>query len=371
MMNEEPLAASHPGREADVSQPPAWMIYGAYGYTGRLVAEEAVRRGMKPTLAGRNAGKLEPLARELDCPSCVFAVDDADRIAGHLAGHRAVLHCAGPFSATAVPMMEACLTAGTHYLDITGEIPVIEAAAALHARAVESGVALIPAVGFDVVPTDCLAAMLSAKLPGANHLQLAFAGTGSISPGTATTMLEAVPQGGRARVDGRIVTVPTAWKSMEVPLREGPRQAVTVPWGDVASAWHSTGIPNIEVYLAVSRRQIRWLRCLRRLLPALRLPLPQGLLRWGIRRFIAGPSPEERRTARGSFWGRVSDLQGNSVEATLVTASGYQLTVWAALACLERVLAGAGPCGFSTPSKAFGAEFILTIPETDLRWEKG
>ena len=343
------------------------MIYGANGYTGRLIAEEAVRRGMKPTLAGRSGRKIEDLAGELGCPGRVFALEDADRVAKHLAGHRAALHCAGPFSATAGPMMQACLAAGVHYLDITGEISVIEAAAALDDQARQAGVTLLSAVGFDVVPSDCLAAMLASRLPGATHLQLAFTGTGTISPGTARTMLEALPGGGRARIDGRITRVPAAWKSMDVPFRDGPRHAVTVPWGDVASAFHSTGIPNIEVYLAMSPRQVRWLRRMRRLLPLMRLPLPRGLLRWAIRRFVAGPSAEDRRTARGSFWGRVSDAQGRSAEATLLTPSGYQLTVRTALACLERVLVGATVPGFWTPSKAFGPEFILTIPETELQ----
>ena len=105
------------------------------------------------------------------------------------------------------------------------------------------------------------------------------------------------------------------------------------------------------------------------MLPALRLRLLAGPARWGIRRFLSGPSPEERRTQRGSFWGRVADAEGNAVEATLTTPSGYQLTVQAALACLEKVLSGDAPNGFSTPSKAFGPEFILKIPGTDLRWE--
>jgi len=349
------------------------MLYGANGYTGRLIAEEAVARGMHPTLAGRNEQKIHELGNRLGCRTAIFPLDVPDQIARNLEGHRAVLHCAGPFSATAEPMMEGCLAAGANYLDITGEIPVIEAAAARNERAVEAGVALLPAVGFDVVPSDCLAAMLATRLPGATLLQLALAGTGSISPGTAKTMLESLPQGGRARIDGVITHVPPGWKSMEIPLREGPRPAVTVPWGDVASAWHSTGIPNIEVYLAMTRREIRWLRRLHWIYPLLRLRLAQAPLRWGIRRFLAGPSPEERRTVRGSFWGRVTDPQGKSVEATLQTPSGYQLTAWAALACLDRVLAGDAPAGFATPSKAFGAEFILGIPETDLRWgeEKG
>jgi short subunit dehydrogenase-like uncharacterized protein len=345
-----------------------WILYGAYGYTGRLIAEEAVRRGMRPTLAGRDAPRATAIAKKLDCPVRAFDLNDPGRIASQLAGHRAVLHCAGPFSATARPMVEACLAAGVHYLDITGEIEVIEAAAALGERAAAAGVVLLPAVGFDVVPSDCLAAMLAQKLPGATLLQLAFAGTGSISPGTAKTMLEAFPRGGRVRIDGRITPVPAGWKTMDVPFDDGPQPAVTVPWGDVATAWHSTGIGNIEVYLAMTPRQIRWFRRLHRFLAAARFALPLGLLQWGIRRFIAGPSAEERRTLRGSFWGRVSDATGQTVEATLVTASGYQLTVWAALACLERVLAGTVAGGFWTPSKAFGPDFVLSIPETELRW---
>lgn len=345
------------------------MIYGANGYTGRLIVEEAVRRGMTPVLAGRNAGAIRSLAEESHCASRVFALDDVSEISAQLAGIEAVLHCAGPFSATAQPMLDACLAAGVDYLDITGEIPVIEAAASRHARAVSRGVCLIPAVGFDVVPSDCLAAMLARRLPDATQLILAFTGVGRLSTGTTKTMLEGLPYGGRVRRDGRITKVPTAWKSMRVPFRGGRRWAVTIPWGDVASAWHSTGIPNIEVYLAMSRAQIRSLRLMRPLLPALRLPLPQSMLQAGVRRFLAGRSGGEGDPGRGSFWGRVANAKGAGLEATLQTPDGYHLTALAALSALEKVLAQEAPAGFSTPSKAFGAEFILTIPETDLRWE--
>jgi len=344
------------------------MIYGANGYTGRRIAEEAVRRGSKPILAGRNAGAIGKLAAELDCPSRVFGLGDVGEVAARLADVEAVLHCAGPFSATAEPMMDACLAAGTHYLDITGEIGVIEAGAARHERAVAAGVVLIPAVGFDVVPSDCLAAMLARRLPEATHLILAFTGTGMVSPGTARTMLEGMHEGRRARIDGRITRVPTAWKTLHVPFREGARSAVTIPWGDVASAWHSTGIPNVEVYLAMSPGQIRWLRWTRPLVPALRLPLPKSLVQSMMRQFIAGRATEKGGAIRSSFWGRVADAEGNSAEVTLQTLEGYRLTVLTALASLERVLAGEAPPGFSTPSKAFGAEFILSFPETDVRW---
>ena len=352
---------------SDAAGPFASMIYGANGYTGRRIAEEAVRRGAKPILAGRNADAIGKLAAELDCPSRVFGLGDVAQVAEQLAGVRAVLHCAGPFSATAEPMMDACLTAGTHYLDITGEIDAIEAAAARHDRAVAAGVVLMPAVGFDVVPSDCLAAMLARRLPDATHLTLAFTGTGTVSPGTAKTMLEGMHEGGRVRSDGRITRVPTAWKTIDVPFREGPRTAVTIPWGDVSSAWHSTGIPNVEVYLAMSPGQIRWLRWTRPLVPALRL-LPPPLVRATLRRFLTGSSSAGRADRRSSFWGRVADAQGHSVQATLQTLEGYRLTVLTALASLDKVLAGEAPPGFSTPSKAFGPDFILGFPQTDVRW---
>ena len=146
-------------------------------------------------LAGRNAPAIGALARRLHCPSRVFSLPDPAEIAASLADVRAVLHCAGPFSATAEPMLDACIDVGVHYLDITGEIGAIEAAAARHDRAVEAGVGLVPAVGFDVVPSDCLAAMLAQRLPEATHLILALTGTGTVSPGTAKTMVEGLARG--------------------------------------------------------------------------------------------------------------------------------------------------------------------------------
>jgi len=346
-----------------------WLLYGCYGYTGRRIAEEARRRGMRPVLAGRDAGKVEGLAARLGCSGRVFGLEAVERITEGLSGVRAVLHCAGPFSATAGPMIEACLGAGVHYLDITGEIDVIEAAAGRHDEARLAGVTLMPAVGFDVVPSDCLAAMLAQRLPRATHLELAFESFGRPSRGTARTMLEAMPRGGRVRRDGRIVAVPAAWKTIEVPLRSGPRRAVTVPWGDVASAWHSTGIPNVEVYLTVPRWQVAFLRLLRPLLPVLGARWAQALLRSLADRFARGPDEKQEAAGRVSFWGQVRDAQGGSASATLETPGGYALTVTAALAALEKVLAGDAPRGFCTPSRAFGAAFVLTLPGTDFRWE--
>ena len=288
-------------------QPPTWLLYGANGYTGKLIAEEAVRRGLKPIVAGRSEPPITGLAARLGLDSRVFELNDPHRVAAQLEGVTAVLNCAGPFSKTARVMIEACIHARVHYLDITGEIDVIEHAAKQHERAVEAGISVLPAVGFDVVPSDCLAAMLAERLPDTKLLQLAFAGTGGFSPGTLKTIVEGLPRGGRARIDGEIRRVPIAWKTMEIPFRNGKQLAMTIPWGDVASAYYTTGIPNIEVYLAAPPRQIKLARRFRWLLPIAGWKPVRKLLERQIERKVQGPSEEERAKERSSFWGRVTN----------------------------------------------------------------
>ena len=266
---------------------------------------------------------------------------------------RTVLHCAGPFSATARPMIEACLAAQAAYLDITGEIDVIELAAIKDAAARRAGVAVIPAVGFDVVPSDCLAATVAAALPGARRLLLAFTASDGLSPGTAKTALENLPHGGRARVDGQIVRVPTAWKTRDVNFPEGERATVTIPWGDVASAFYSTGIPNIEVYTAMPPNQIRALRRWRWLLPLARAGLVQHLGAAAHRAHHRRPQHDAVAQSQASLWARAEDDAGGAAEATLTTPGGYALTVQTALAFVEAALAGRLPAGFSTPSRTW------------------
>src|SRR5262249_13438152 len=112
----------------------ACLIYGCYGYTGRLLVDEALRRGLKPTLAGRRRDEVEAMGRSTGLPVRVAALEDADALDAAVAGHRVVLHAAGPFIHTSPPMVQACLRAGAHYLDVTGEIAVFEAAAAQGAQ---------------------------------------------------------------------------------------------------------------------------------------------------------------------------------------------------------------------------------------------
>jgi short subunit dehydrogenase-like uncharacterized protein len=338
----------------------ALLIYGATGYTGRLILTRCLARGLRPVLAGRSEAVRE-LARSHGLPATVVGLDDPAALAGALAGVTVVLHCAGPFSRTSSPMADACLAAGAHYLDITGEIGVFEALAARNAEARGRGVMLLPGTGFDVVPSDCLALHLKQRLPGASRLILAFQSTGGLSRGTATTMVENISRGGAVRREGRIVPVPAGWKTIQVDLGRGPVPVTTIPWGDVATAWYSTGIPEIEVYARSTAAQRFGLVASRYLGPLLSSGPVQGLLKRRIRSGAPGPDPAARARGGSVIYGEVTDLKGRIARARLRGPEGYTMTAHTAVAAAERVLAGGATPGFRTPSLAFGADFILGI----------
>jgi len=343
----------------------ALMIYGANGYTGRLIAREAVKRGMKPLLAGRNRDELDALAGELKLSRRVFELGNAAEVARNLDGVQIVLHCAGPFSRTAAPMLEACLAVNVHYLDITGEVDVFALCHRAHARAKHQGVVVLPGSGFDVVPTDCTAAMLKQRLPDATSLVLAFEAGGGPSPGTAKTSVEGMGKGGRARINGDLVTVPLAWKSREFVREDGKaRSAMTIPWGDVYTANVSTGIPNIETYMVVPPQTISRLRWVRRVQPLLKLGMVQNFMKKRIERSNRGPSEQRRRDSGCYIWGEVRNAAGREAKLQLVTPNGYDLTVTASLGIVEHLLGrtSAGAGGYFTPSQLMGADYVLKLP---------
>ncbi|MBI2889313.1 MAG: saccharopine dehydrogenase NADP-binding domain-containing protein [Nitrospirae bacterium] len=348
------------------------LIYGAYGYTGELVARWAVRKGLRPLLAGRDGAKVRLLAETLGLESLAFPLDDAAALSDAVAKVRVVVHCAGPFIHTSELVAGACLKQGAHYLDITGEVDVFEALAARDAEAREAGVMLMPGVGFDVVPSDCLAVHLRNRLPSATHLALAFSGLGAgFSRGTLTTMVEHMHRGGLARQRGALVPVPPAWKTRRIDFGlSSPLEAVTLPWGDLSAAFVSTGIPNIETYAVLPGPMRLALQAGRLAGPLLKSNTLREVLKMGVRAGQAGPTEAERARGFSVLWGEASDEHtGLRVVSRLRTPEGYTLTAMTAVLIAQKVVAGEAPAGFQTPAKAYGPDLILEfegIERTDV-----
>lgn len=344
-----------------------WLLYGAYGYTGRLMAEEAVRRGHKPVLAGRNEAKTKAVAQEFGLDHISVDLSDTDQLNQVVADFDLVLHAAGPFIHTSEPMIQACLAGKTHYLDITGEIPVFETTFSYDTHAREQGIALISGVGFDIVPTDCMASYVSELLPNATEMEIAFWGLSGASAGTTKTMLELMPtlsKGGMIRRNGRLQQIPIGQGSRDIQFSNGKtRTVVPIPWGDLATVERATGIPNVTVSMAI-------------LLPrgtTTLAPLTSRLMGFGPVRSLAkkaieltvkGPDEETRHTARSYVWACAKDAEGNQKEAWLETIEAYQLTAVASLLAVEKTLSQQ-PTGSLTPSMAFGADFVLDVDGTE------
>jgi short subunit dehydrogenase-like uncharacterized protein len=334
-----------------------WMIYGANGYTGELIAREAAGRGLRPILAGRQAAAVAALAAELGLPHRVFPTE-----APALADVGLVLNCAGPFSATAAPLMQACLQAHAHYLDITGEIDVYEHAQTLSGAASAAGVVVCPGVGFDVIPTDCVARALAEALPDATHLALGFETSATMSPGTAKTSVEGLAGGCKIRRDGKIVTVPMGSLTRQIDFGKGPRTAMAFPWGDVSTAYYTTGIKNIEVFMAVPPALLwgAWLGNL--FAPLLGLAPVQAVLKKGAGS-ITGPTAQARAASPCHVWGEVRNATGAIRTARIRTANGYDVTVHGALAVVQALLTrNDGEVGSLTPARLCGIGLIAGLP---------
>lgn len=320
---------------------------------------------MKPIIAGRNEAEIKALATASGLAFRVFDLSDTTALEAALAEVPVVLHAAGPFVHTAKPMMEACIRKGVHYLDITGEVRIFERAAHWSDKAEAAGIMLMPGVGFDVVPTDCLAVYLHQQLPDANFLQLAFAGMGGVSRGTANTMTESLGEPGAVRRDGKLARVPVAYKGLWAPHPVKSFFAMTIPWGDLSTAYRSTGIPNIETYMGISPKSYQRARRLRYFGWLLRTSFFRNRAKRAIQRRPAGPSPEKRLQSRSLIWGKVQNAQGAERQAYLTTPEGYTLTALTSLLIVEKVLAGHFQPGFQTPAGLYGADLILEIPGTE------
>lgn len=344
------------------------LVYGSYGYTGNLIARFAKEDGVDVVLSGRNSQRLREQAERYGFDFVPADLSDSQSIRNALRDVDVVIHCAGPFSHTYQDMAQACLDTRTHYTDITGETEVYEGLWAMDDEAKRAGIMLLPGVGYDVIPTDCLAAHLKSRCPEATHLELAVHGRGGgVSHGTAKTIAESyLHRGGMIRRDGELVRVPTAWKTRTIDFGDGrPRHCMSVPWGDVVTAYKSTGIPNIVVYMSIPRRAARILRLARPALPLLGTRPVQSMIKKRIDAAPAGPNDQARGQAYNELWGEARAADGRTVVSRLRTPEGYTLTARMALSIALKICNGQHSEGFQTPSTAYGKDLILELPGTE------
>ena len=335
-----------------------FLIYGATGYTGRLVVGMAVEAGMKPLLSGRNPEKLEAIAKQFDLEYVAVSLSDQGELEKLLDGVDVVLHIAGPFSATAAPMLEACLKTKTHYLDITGEIQIFERHARMDGVAKEAGIMIMSGVGLDVVPTDCMAAHLKAKMNDATHLKLSIAGSGGLSPGTAKTAAEGIGYGTAIRRNGKIELVNGRLEG-SADFGRGERDTVAIGWGDVSTAYYTTGIPNITVFF----RSSPILRILTGMGSGMKKMLSGNMMQKFIKKRIdgavKGPTGSAREKGYSIIVGEVENEKGDVMRSRLTAPEGYTLTGLTGLEIVRRVMDNDFESGFKTPAGMYGADFIL------------
>ena len=341
----------------------SWMLYGAYGFTGKLLINEAVRRGHRPVLVGRNAAKLAEVAAPHDLEWLAVDLTDSGQLTRIVEQFDLVFHAAGPFIRTSQPMIAACLAGHAHYLDITGELAVFESTFRQHDAADAAGVTLMSGVGYDIVPSDCLARYVADKLPGATHLETGLRALADVSSGTVKSGLvnmRDMPAGSVVRREGRLVARPLGRDARNIRFSDGVEKTlVAFPWGDLVTAYHTTGIANITSYLAVPFRTGLPLMS-RAASIMLKVPGIQALAERAAGLTFSGPDEAAQHSGRTYLWARVSDDEGNFIEAWLETGEVYRFTALAGIRVVELVLA-LNPRGALTPAGAFGADFVLDI----------
>jgi short subunit dehydrogenase-like uncharacterized protein len=337
------------------------LIYGASGFTGGLLVERARAVGVDTIVAGRSRERLKRIARESGLSYRVVKLEDHTGLDAALSEIDVVINGAGPFINTAGPIVEACLRTGTHYLDVTGEFPVFQQLHAYDEAAREAGVMVMPGAGFVVVASDCLAAHVAVHMPDACWLRLALSHSGLVSRGSYTTMLGLLRENVSIRRNGRLCAVPAGRLERGFDFGDGERLSTAASWADVFTAYYTTRIPNIEVYVEAGALARTLYQLTAYFADLLRLAPVRKLLELQARVLPEGPSEEQRAVAPRAIVAEAEDRYRRCVQARLHTPDGYSFTPLSALAIAERVLAGDVRAGFQTPAGLYGADFVLCL----------
>lgn len=346
-----------------------FLLYGANGYTGELIARFASQYGLQPILAGRRKEAIETLAKKLDLPYRVFDLNDKPALIAALKEVKLIVHCAGPYNHTFQPVIEACLETQTHYIDLNGDLDIFEAIREKYdQQAKEKNIMLLPGAGFDVVPTDCMALWLKKKLPDANQLEIAFAITGSqLSRGTSITTILKLGEPGATRKNGIITPEPVGkrgrWIEFATDASGGTKKlfVMSIPWGDVSTAYFSTGIPNIISYTGIPKATWIFLKGQVLFNWLLRTSFVRRITRAIINRQSPGPDDAIRNKAVSLIWAQVKNPEGKTITGNMRCPEAYSLTASSMLLVSQKILNGNYKAGYQTPSSAYNEDLVMEI----------
>lgn len=338
------------------------IIYGSYGYTGDLIVEESLSKKTAILLAGRNEQRLKIQSEKTGYPYKAIDLNNHEALVELLKEGDVLINAAGPFINTAPQMVEACIEAKTHYLDINGDIKVFELIKTFDEKAKFAGIMLMSGTGFDVVPTDCVALKLKNKMPDAISLKIAFANIeGGVSHGTASTVASRLGEKAVRRVNGKLVPISLGKNGMWVDFGEKKLFTMSIPWGDISTAYTSTGIPNIESFIGMKPGVYKLLKFQRLINWLLRTKMVRKFVQNKIDSRPAGPDREARSKSYSLVWAEAMNQKEETVIERIRTPEAYNLTATATILIAGKVLNGNFQSGFQTPAKAYGENLVFEI----------
>lgn len=337
-----------------------WLIYGADGPVVEPIVEAAMVQGIAPILAGNVPDYLIPLSRATGCElRLVRAAEDSAFLSAVLKGVQLVVNVS-PSAKDQQRLLECCCELKIDYIGLQTQPAALTALYELRPKIEAAGISVIPSLDLPTFTLDYLASVLKTNMADAAQLTL-----GIIAPRRRSTFdvlryfLEAVADGGMVRKNGHLEAQPVASLSTIVPVEERNRLAVNFPLGTLASSWFLTRTPNITTYVAVSGREIYWIRALRRISWLLKI---RAVRDWVQRQFFVFPIEtlrEEDDEVR--LWAEAANASGKKLTKHIRIPHASSFTERAVLFYVQRGLAGELPQGICNPL-TWGEDLFTTEP---------
>jgi short subunit dehydrogenase-like uncharacterized protein len=356
------------------------VLYGATGYTGRLVAAELSRRGLEHVLSGRDSETLARLADERGVPAKAATLDDGRALRELLGEASAVINCAGPFTLAGDALVAAAIDTNTHYTDSTGEQPFIRMIFDRHGSAAEHvGVALVPALGFDYAPGDCIANLAAGGHEPLDELVVAYDVEGfGMSRGTLRSGLEIMKGGDVVFEDGDWRPAPAGVfrANFDFPAPIGRQPMSRYPSGEVITVPRHSRTRRVASLMTI--RTAAPSPALAPILPyampalalALRTPL-RPLLSRAVDLLPEGPPEDARRASAFTIVARARGEDGSEGRGVVRGSDVYGLTAVTLAHGAELMSApGYERAGALAPAAAFdAASFLNHLTGHGLSWE--